>query len=302
MNDADGLRASLRRPLPKFVGGGTSARLASDASVPLGRGAVALALALLLTAALASLARGDSHPAPTNVSVAPGKPGVANTVTWTASTGADGYRIQWKSGAQDWDPINRQASVTGGSTTTGYIFGVSSGIVHTVRVGATKGTEAPSWSDTTTFVPLFGCDGATAVHVPSRQFPVAGPNNDLIDDCETLLSVATTLDPNDILNWSTTRAMTSWNGITLRTSSTPYRVNDVQLNNGVGGAKLQGGIPPLIANLTQLNRLDLSYNDLTGTIPSEMQTMTSLSWLTLTANSLSGPCMFPGPWKVQGVS
>ena len=241
MNDAVGSRPNLRRPLPRFVGGGTSARLASGMSVPLGRGAVALALALLLLVALASLARA-SHAAPTGVTVTPGASQL--TVDWTASSGADGYRVQWKSGSQNWDPNTRQTSVSGGSTVTATISSLTPATVYTVRVGATKSPEEPAWSTTATGAPLFGCEGSTAVGGVSS---VTGANNDLIDDCENLLAAKDVLvGTGDALNWSVSRSMKSpanWLGITVGSGSTP-RVTKLNLGPSKRGTKdLKGTIP-----------------------------------------------------------
>ena len=73
------------------------------ANVTLARLAGAAALALLLAAALAPPVRA-SHGKPTGVTVALGFLFDAKgfTVSWTASSGADGYKIQWKDGTQDW--------------------------------------------------------------------------------------------------------------------------------------------------------------------------------------------------------
>ena len=69
-------------------------------------------------------------------------PGILSlTVSWTAATGADGYKVQWKSGDQDWDETDRQNTVSGGSTTTSEITGLASGVEYTVRVIATKGNK-----------------------------------------------------------------------------------------------------------------------------------------------------------------
>ena len=241
----------------------------------MGRGAIALVLALLLTAALASLARA-SHAAPTGVTVTPGASQL--TVTWTASVDADGYRVQWKSGTQNWDPNNRQTSVSGGSTVTDTISSLTPTTVYTVRVGATKGAENPAWSTTATGAPLFGCDGSDAVDGVS---PVTGPNNDLIDDCENLLAAKDELRGTASLNWATTLAMSSWTGIRLHSD----RVNHVALAN----KSLTGRIPSELGNLTYARYLGLAANSLTGGIPAALSGMTELKTLSLEGNSLSGP-------------
>ena len=65
-------------------------------------------------------------------------PGIQSlTVSWAAATGAGSYKVQWKSGSQDWDENARQETVTDGSTTT-TVTGLAGGTEHTVRVIATK--------------------------------------------------------------------------------------------------------------------------------------------------------------------
>ena len=69
-------------------------------------------------------------------------PGILSlTVSWTAALQADGYKVQWKSGDQDWDETDRQNTVSGGSTTTSEITGLASGVEYTVRIIATKGNK-----------------------------------------------------------------------------------------------------------------------------------------------------------------
>ena len=57
-------------------------------------------------------------------------------VSWTAVADADGYKVQWKSGEEDYDEA-RQAAVAGGDTTTYVITGLTAGTEHSVRVIAT---------------------------------------------------------------------------------------------------------------------------------------------------------------------
>ena len=68
-------------------------------------------------------------------------PGIQSlTVSWAAATGAGSYKVQWKSGSQDWDETARQNTVSGGSATTSKITGLAGGTEYTVRVIATKKT------------------------------------------------------------------------------------------------------------------------------------------------------------------
>ena len=79
---------------------------------------------------------------PTNVRVTPG-PGQL-IVAWTEATGATGYKVQWKSGQQAYNTSDRQATVSGGSTTTYTIENLTFGTTYTVRVTATLAGGADS--------------------------------------------------------------------------------------------------------------------------------------------------------------
>ena len=80
----------------------------------------------------------------TGLNVEPGEESL--DVTWNPVNGADGYKIQWKSGEQDYDPA-RQAFVRGADTTSYTIPGLTPDIAYTVRVSATA-TNVPDgvWS------------------------------------------------------------------------------------------------------------------------------------------------------------
>ena len=66
-------------------------------------------------------------------------PGNAQLVVeWTAVGNATGYEVQWKSGGEDYNTGDRQATVTPGTTSTHTIGGLSNGIEYTVRVIANR--------------------------------------------------------------------------------------------------------------------------------------------------------------------
>ena len=67
---------------------------------------------------------------PGNVGVTPGVGSLA--VSWTAVPDADGYKVQWKTGAEAWD-TGRQIAVTGTTIT-----GLTAGTAYTMRVIATR--------------------------------------------------------------------------------------------------------------------------------------------------------------------
>ena len=147
----------------------------------------------------------------------------------------------------------------------------------------------------------------TAVSGISGTKVMSGSHNDIVDDCTTLLGLKDTLRGTASLNWTTTLAMSSWDGITVEGETTP-RVTRLSLNRYYGN-QLTGTIPDLsslsslhtlILNHNQLNgsltvthfptslhRLFLASNQLTGTIP-DLSSLSSLSILNLSYNQLTG--------------
>ncbi len=86
-------------------------------------------------------------------------------VSWKppASSASD-YVVQWKSGKQNWDPVNRQNTVNGGTTKTHTIeTGLAAGTEYTVRVKA-KRTNANDgqWSPTAKGTPKAEPPGSVA--------------------------------------------------------------------------------------------------------------------------------------------
>ena len=69
------------------------------------------------------------------VTVAAGN--VQLAVNWTAVDNATGYKVEWKSGNENYD-ANRQATVTRGSSARHTIRGLANDTEYTVRVIATR--------------------------------------------------------------------------------------------------------------------------------------------------------------------
>ncbi len=86
-------------------------------------------------------------------------------------------------------------------------------------------------------------------------------NPGLMQDCIALLAARDTLRGTGSLNWDTSIAITSWDGITV--AGTPKRVTKVKLAN----KSLTGSIPEDLADLDGLTELKLAGNSLTGCIP-----------------------------------
>ncbi len=114
------------------------------------------------TAPTVTITDDDLFGKPTGMSVT-GKasPSTELDVTWEAVTAADtgkttpdGYYVDWKSGAETYDTSARRNTVTGGSTTTSTITGLTANTIYTVRVIAYKsGYEDSVASDEDTAAP-----------------------------------------------------------------------------------------------------------------------------------------------------
>ena len=64
-------------------------------------------------------------------------------VAWTAVSSATGYKVQWKSGDQNYSTTERIHTITSGTTVTDTITGLTGGTEHRVQVTATR-TNASS--------------------------------------------------------------------------------------------------------------------------------------------------------------
>lgn len=83
-------------------------------------------------------------------------------------------------------------------------------------------------------------------------------------------------------NWLTAAPIGQWHGVTADADG---RVTGLDLS-GVG---IEGRLPEEFAHLTDLRRLNLSYNELTGEIPAYLAEFTELEELSLAVNALTGP-------------
>ena len=93
------------------------------------------------------------------VTVSPGVESLA--VSWNPVADAGGYKVQWKSGEQEYDPMARQARTEGMGTTSHTIPDLVSGVEYTVRVIATRAGAAD------------GEPSAEATGVPGRRVGVS---------------------------------------------------------------------------------------------------------------------------------
>ena len=117
-------------------------------------------------------------------------------VSWTATTGAASYKIQWKSGTDDWDATNRQATSTTASKT---LSSLTNDTAYTIRVAAVNTTGDGAWSDEATGTPSavtltasnVTSGGATltlAGHTAAWYYKYTAPSG---GDCSSAVSAGT---------------------------------------------------------------------------------------------------------------
>ena len=104
----------------------------------------------------------------------------------------------------------------------------------------------------------------------------------LDEDVAALLAWRDTIAGTATLNWSRSRAVSSWTGVTV--AGTPQRVTKLELANG----GLTGELSGLMGELTGLTELHLDGNALTGRIPSKVALLNGLTHTYLGGNTLTG--------------
>ena len=166
-----------------------------------------------------------------------------------------------------------RAHSPGGATPTAPTVTAASppqAVVETPAAAAAPRTQTPTTPP---------CENGTAVPSPAT-------NAGLVADCTALLAAKDTLRGTATLNWSATRAITAWSGVTV--ASLPYgapqRVTQLVLRSG----SLNGSIPAALGDLSALRELRLQWNQLTGSIPAALGNLGQLTYLGLGGNRLTG--------------
>ena len=133
-----------------------------------------------------------------------------------------------------------------------------------------------------------GRDGRSVAHGQSQSSCVTGGavsagNAGLSQDCEALLDSLDTLPGSSTsLNWSDSRSISQWTGVSL--GGSPQRVTSIKLMR----QNLDGSIPADIGRVEKLVDLWLYHNSLQGPIPADLGNLAELRTLMLGWNNLSG--------------
>ena len=122
------------------------------------------------------------------------------------------------------------------------------------------------------------CSNGTVIVNPS-----AVP--DLVRDCAVLLAIKDTLAGEGTLNWSASRFIDDWDGLTFHVQDTVRLwISKLKLTD----KGLTGTVPSQLGQVLKLESLYLNQNQLTGNVPSELGQLTLLEYLNISRNQLDG--------------
>ena len=171
--------------------------------------------------------------------------------------------IEWFSNQPGVATVANDGTVTGVAPGATTITLRAEGISGTADVVVTKDPLADT------------CSNGIAVSDP-------GNNPGLVEDCQALLLMRDSLAGTKTLDWSTSRSISSWQGLSFHADV--RRVAGVKLDD----LGLDGTLPSTISGPTQTMFIHLSGNQLTGSIPAALGTLGQLRILDLSGNRLSG--------------
>ena len=214
----------------------------------------------------------------TGVVVEPGNARLA--VSWTAVANATGYKVQWKSGSENYNTTDRQATIASGSTTSHTITGLVNATRYTVRVIATW-TGA---SDGPPSAEAMGRPRGESGGICGRTPAVRDALLDLIEENEGAIDCADVSAAH--LAAITGRLDLSGQGIeVLKAGDFAGLTGLTQLylySNAL--SSLPGGV---FADLSALDNLDLNDNDLRSLPGGVFAGLTELTNLALFNNELT---------------
>ena len=214
----------------------------------------------------------------TGVAVEPGNARLA--VSWTAVGNATGYKVQWKSGSENYNTTDRQATIASGSTTSHTITGLVNATRYTVRVIATwtGANDGPPSAE------AMGRPRGESGGICGRTPAVRDALLVLIEDNEGAIDCADVSAAH--LAAITGRLDLSGQGIAaLKAGDFAGLTGLTQLYlYGNALSSLPGGV---FADLSALDNLDLNNNDLSSLPGGVFDGLTALTNLALFNNELT---------------
>ena len=214
------------------------------------------------------------------------------TLSWDTVSGATHYRVGWiadsdydRTPGADWlnnsSFVDRTAEPSGSTENTRQSYtikNVASGETYWFRVGSLGerfGRIDGSWSDWISHAVSWSVVGSC----PAVQANSAA-GADLIGLDSLYINSGGDNWTNNT-NWLSDTPVSEWYGVTTNESG---RVTGLYL----GDNQLSGPIPSELANLTDLEELDLTSNQLTGPVPAWLGNLSNLTSLGLWGNQLTG--------------
>ena len=177
---------------------------------------------------------------------------------------------------------------TTGQLTVAGAFDISTTPFYRLTVEASDGNGGNASVRVTVSLTIAECHNGTAVPRPNEF-------TRLVRDCSVLLTAKDALRGTASLNWSPDTYIREWQGIytgwlngRVSLDVSTIHVKDVI----VARLGLNGTIPPVLAGLVDLRRLDLDDNALTGEIPAALGQLESLE-TTDTSSATVSPGSIP---------
>ena len=148
-------------------------------------------------------------------------------VSWLKVEGADKYKVQWKSGTQDWDPNSRQAMVDHPGRSY-EIPGLTAGTAYSVRVFANNGDDADASDGGDGMASPIGMNTPKPGKVSIRSV-TSGPQQ-LTVDWDAVDGTAARISYK--VQWRNPATVTSWGGLAAAITANTAGAGEATVSSG----------------------------------------------------------------------